>query len=328
MNIALIHDPIRNASKFDLEKSIINEHRNDISTGVKISLLNSNHKVAMIEANDDLISQLSSQELDIAFNISVGNIGENTQSYVPIVLERLGIPFIGSSSMSHVLALDKGIAKKIFVADEIDTPKFQVISDPKNAILNSNLRYPVFVKPSRGGCSFGITEDSVVNNENTLKLLVEKLINNYNQPILVEEYLGGREFTVGLVGNSNPLVLTILEIDFTKSHKTKFRTFNSKMVKNDGVKSICPAQISRPLIQKIQDLSIKAYKSLNCRDFARIDIRCDERNHPQILEINSLPGLAPGFGSFTRMAKAEGISYDDIIKLILGFACNRYGIQA
>lgn len=327
MKIALIHDPIKKASKHDTEIAVISEHRKDILVGVEKALLESGHKVILIEADDDLPRKLSSRIFDIAFNISVGDKGEWKQSYVPIVLERLGLPFTGSSSMTHMLALDKGIAKKIFQAESVDTPQFQVFSTSEIGILNSNLSYPVFIKPSRGGCSLGISDRSIVENKNDLQQLVKSLIKTYNQPVIAEEYLSGREFTVGIVGNENPTVLSLLEIDFTDSQNINFRTFDNKMLGSNKVKSICPALISDDLRDKIKSLAIKAYNALSCRDFARIDIRCDKNGIPLVLEINTLPGLAPKFGSFSQMAKSDGISYNKLVNLILDFASIRYGLK-
>jgi len=207
----------------------------------------------------------------------------------------------------------------------VETPKFQVFSPQNTVELNSELRFPLFVKPSRGGCSCGIDNDNLVFNKIQLTYVVERIHTQYNQPALVEEFAEGREFTVGILENGGLLVLPVLEIIYEPG-QVRFRTFDSKMSKPGLTKSVCPAPLSRSDIDRIKKTAFAAYKATGCRDFARVDIRFDIAGTPQVLEVNSLPGLDRDFGSFTRMAYEAGIAYHELVRTILLSACKRHGV--
>lgn len=154
------------------------------------------------------------KEYDFAFNLSTGGGKLSKQVHAPAILDRLGVPFTGSSAIVHAICIDKSITKLILEKSGIPTPRFVKIDDPNN--IPEIDFYPAFVKPSCEGSALGISRDSVVKNQKELKKQVEMIMNKFNQPAIVEEFIDGREFTVGIIGNGNDLkVLPILEIDFS-----------------------------------------------------------------------------------------------------------------
>jgi len=324
MKIAIVYDSLVYGS-INVEENEIYKHRQDIKNDVQKVIEDIGHITTLIEANDNIIEQLRNKKVDIVFNISCTGPGGCRHALVPLILDWLGIPYTGSGPLAHMVALDKPTAKRVFKAFNIQTPRFQVASHSDEIDLDIN--YPLFVKPVVGGCSLGVADDSLVHTKSQLREIVEKIITVYNQPALIEEYVDGREFTVGILGNDNPIVLPILEFDFENTIQKKFRTFETKMVQQNVITSICPAQLSIDYIHHIQETAIAAYRAVGCYDFARIDIRLDTQGRAQVLEVNSLPGLAQGFGSFTQMAQIGGMTYPNMIEAIFMYACMRYKLS-
>ena len=169
-------------------------------------------KVKKIGNAANLLEKMNSLEVDIVFNISEGISGRNRESQVPILLEMAGIPFVGADAMTLSLTLDKIMAKKIFIADNIPTPKFLEIKNTDSLTDTDHLKFPLIVKPRFEGSSKGLSENSRVENAEELRKQAEYIINTYKQPALIEEFISGQEFTVAVVGNDPPEVLPIVQI--------------------------------------------------------------------------------------------------------------------
>lgn len=322
MRVAILHDPTYNCMS-DPEKDVIYKHRRDIKASIQSALEDLGHATQSIETGTSIFEQLQSIEFDIAFNISCED-----QAFGPLVLEKMQAPYTGSDALSHMLAIDKPMTKNVLRAAGVKTPKFQVFSLQNKTELNSELRFPLFAKPSRGGCSYGISNDNLVFNKAQLTRVIERIHTQYNQPALVEEFAEGREFTIGILENSGLLVLPVLEISYEHlpPGQGRFRTFDSKMLKTGLIKSVCPAQLSRQCVDRIKKAALAAYRAVGCRDFARVDIRFDVTGAPQVLEVNSLPGLDRDFGSFTRMASEAGMEYHELVQTILLSVCKRHSV--
>ena len=272
-----------------------------------------------------LMENIDKLGVDIVFNISEGAFGRNRESQVPMLLEMAGIPFVGADGLSLAVSLDKVMAKKIFLADGIPTPRFFEVKPGEQLDHLEKMKFPMFVKPRFEGSSKGLSESSRVANMEELRKQVEFVTSTYKQPALVEEFIRGEEFTVAVLGNDELEVMPVVQIkiDGKLELKDKFYTFGH--IKDDSVEYVCPADISAALARKLGDLARKTYKAIECRDFGRIDFRVDEKGNPYVLEINPLPSLSTE-DVFMFIAKALGISYDEMLCRILEKALKRYGL--
>ncbi|QOR36662.1 ATP-grasp domain-containing protein [Clostridium sp. 'deep sea'] len=270
------------------------------------------HEVISLPADYSMMQKLQQIKPDCIFNNCTGIHDKSSQPQIAGMLELLNIPFTGSCQLVHNLALYKPLAKLIFQSQGLPTPKFQVIKHSGEE-LNNDLQYPLIVKPEHEGSSIGISNDSIVYNESDCITKANYIINNYQQPALVEEFVIGREFTVGVLGNENPQVLPFVEIAFKS--KGGFYSHNVKSL--DGVETICPTNVGESLKKNIASVVLNAYKTLGCCDYARIDIRLTKNEQPKIIEVNTLPGLQKGYSDFPKAALEAGICYEDMIERIV-----------
>jgi len=281
-------------------------------------------ETVVIEADVNCFQTLKEENPDFVFNMAEG-IGKGArESQIPVMVEMLGIPYTGSDPLTLAIALDKARAKEVLYYYSIPTPGFKVLWDGGEDV--GDLKYPLFVKPLLEGSSIGISERSLVKNEQELKELSRELIERLKEPVIVEEFLEGREFTVALLGNK-PEVLPIIELDFSSLPEEKrFDCFEVKWYLDDD-KLVCPAQIDAELKQRIEETAVKTFRALRCRDLCRIDMRLDAGGVPNVIDVNPLPGLAPDPRENSRFPKAcytAGMSYDEIIWSIVDAAVMRY----
>lgn len=282
-------------------------------------------KTKKIGNAESLLEKMDNLGVDIVFNISEGSSGRNRESQVPIILEMRGIPFVGSDALTLGLTLDKVMAKKIFIAERIPTPKFFEIKSTDAHADSDHLKFPLIVKPRCEGSSKGLSEDSRVENPEGLKKQADYIINTYKQPALVEEFISGQEFTVAIIGNDDPEVLPVVQIKIDGRLKLDDRFYTFARITSTRLEYITPAKISAELTRKISDLALRAYNAVECRDFGRVDFRVDQEGNPYVLEINPLPSLSTE-DVFTYVAKAIGKKYEDMIGKILNAAMKRYGL--
>ncbi len=288
------------------------------------------HTTKKIGNVQNLLDQIDQLDVDIVLNICEGYKGRNRESQVPLILEMKGIPFVGSDALTLGITLDKVMAKKIFVAEEIPTPRFFVANSLENLDQleeKYNLTYPLIVKTRHEGTSKGLTENSRVEDLKSLKREVEIVLTRYHQTALVEEFIRGTECTVPVLGNKNPQAMPVAQICIDGKVELRDKFFTFDMVAYDGLKYLYPAQFSSLLIKKLQDLAISAYSAVECLDFGRVDFRVDEQGNPYVLEINPLPSLAEA-DVFNIFPQLIGSNYDETINKILGFALERYGMLA
>ncbi len=287
------------------------------------------HEVIDLEATPDLPLLLGATPVDVVFNIAEGFRGRNRESQVPAILELLDIPYTGSDPATLALALDKGLAKKVVRAAGIDTPNFQLMTTGRERLDRQFTRWPLMVKPVAEGSSKGVVKKSVCHSETELREVVRELVERYQQPALIEEYVGGREFTVGLLGERRPKVLPVMEIVFTdKSDPTPIYKFEDKLEANDRIRYEVPAKLEPAQVERIRAAARGAFIALGCRDVARIDFRMDETGRIYFLECNPLPGLTPGWSDLVLIAQGEGMDYRTLIGEILSGAINRYKERA
>lgn len=284
------------------------------------------YKTKKIGNVTSLLGKIDSLHVDIVFNISEGLTGRNRESQVPILLEMMGIPFVGADALTLGLTLDKVIAKKIFIAEGIPTPKFFEVKNEAELVNADHCKFPLIVKPRFEGSSKGLSESSRVENMEELQKQVAYIINTYKQPALIEEFISGQEFTVAIVGNDPPEAMPVVQIKIDgKLHlKDKFYTF--ARITSDRLEYICPARINHDLKEKLCSLALKTYNAVECRDFGRVDFRVDNEGKPYVLEINPLPSLSTE-DVFKLVAENVGISYEKIIGKILKSALIRYNFN-
>ncbi len=282
------------------------------------------HEVVDLEATPELPSLLSSTPVDVVFNIAEGFRGRNRESQVPALLELLDIPYTGSDPATLAIALDKTLAKKIVRQHQIHTPDFQLMVTGKER-LSKDFTFPLMVKPVAEGSSKGVVSKSVCNSEAELREVVREMVSKYQQPALIEDYILGREFTVGLLGERRPKALPPMEIVFLDtSDKTPVYSFQHKLDWNDRIRYDVPAKIEPSQIERLKAAGRAAFMALGCRDVARIDFRMDERGRVYFLECNPLPGLTPDWSDLVLIAKGAGMDYRTLIGEILSGAIRRY----
>jgi D-alanine-D-alanine ligase len=284
-------------------------------------------KVKKIGNVANLLDNISNLKVDIVFNISEGVSGRNRESQVPLLLEMAGVPFVGADALSLGLSLDKLMAKKIFVADGIRTPKsFEVKPDDTSFAEMDHARFPMIVKPRFEGSSKGMNDNSRVENKDELKRQVDYVINTYKQPALVEEFIRGEEFTVAVIGNDPAEVMPIVQIKIDGKLKLNDKFYTFGHIKSDALEYVCPAKIKPELAAELSSLALATYNAIECRDFGRVDFRVDEKGKPYVLEINPLPSLSTE-DVFMVIAKALGISYNEVIGRILKSALKRCNLM-
>ena len=288
------------------------------------SLEKGGHTVKVIEGDIHLADELrefmpkvmEGENPGMVFNMAYGIQGQNRYTHVPAMMEMLGIPYIGSGPAGHAIVQDKVMTKIVLQRNNIPTPGFWVFKTSKDTF--ADLVFPVIVKPKMESTSMGM---EVVDNWNDLRASVDRQIEKYKQDILVEQFIPGREFAVGIVGNSPNLeVLPIVEINLGDPYK--IQTQGDK-VKKGGAGKTCPAPLSEEKTEEIKQLCIQAFTSLGLYDYTRIDIRMDGNDNPYILELNSMASLGTG-GSLFYGAKTAGYSYESMINKILDVAVMRY----
>jgi D-alanine-D-alanine ligase len=280
------------------------------------------HEVVELEATPELSALLPSSGIDVAFNIAEGIEGRARESQVPALLELLGVPYTGSDPTAIALSLDKGLAKRLVHQVGLLTPAFVLMATGKER-LPKGWSFPAIVKPVAEGSSRGVTHASVVEDEKALRALVAEQSTRYRQAMLVEAYLPGREFTLGVLGERRVRVLPPLEVRFTDaSDQHPVYGFDNKFY-SKGVELQVPAQVDPALGKELQRVARAAFIALGCRDVGRIDVRLDAAGRVSFIECNPLPGLAPGFSDLCLIANASGMEYRTLIGEILASALRR-----
>ncbi|MCR4433838.1 MAG: ATP-grasp domain-containing protein [Caldiserica bacterium] len=252
-------------------------------------------------------SPLINSSCDVIFNLYAATGRE--QALVAGLLELSGVPFTGSTALGHFLALGKHIAKAIWKQNEIPTPSSFFPPDPREG------DFPLIVKPAYGGSGEGISSSSIVRNLEELEQAIRRGENR--SPLLIEKFIPGKELTIGLLGNP-PHVLPPLEVSFDRLPKevARINSFEAKTTYSDLVE-VKPACLPGKVRLSVEEVAFRAFQALGLRDYARCDIRLDESGNPYVLEINSLPGLEPGYSDLPRAAEAASISYKELIARII-----------
>jgi len=303
--------------------------------------------VIRIEANDDLPLRLRTERPDIVFNIAEGLHGPNREAHVPAICEFYGIPYSGSDPFTLSLCLHKARTKDLLRAHGIPTAPFVLIESESDLapLLSSDSPMetrptdsaPLFLKPVQEGSSKGITERNLVRSRAELEATARFLLSTYNQPVIAEAFLPGAEFTCGVLGNGRTArVLPLVGMNFEAlpAGALPIYGYEAKWVWDRPDRPLdmfeCPARIDLRLQHSIEDVVLRAYRILGCRDWSRIDVRLDQRGTPNIVEVNPLPGILPNPADnscLPKAARAAGMSYDALIQNALVAAADRTGVH-
>ena len=258
--------------------------------------------VIRLEADESFPERVRSERPDIVFNIAEGLRGMNRESHVPAICEFFGIPYSGSDPFTLSLCLHKARTKEVLAYHRVPTAPFLLVSDMSSAERSAlrAMKLPLFVKPVHEGSSKGITEKNFCRTPAELEEQIAFLLEHYQQPVLVEEYLPGAEFTCAVLGNgSDASVLPLIAMNFAAlpSGAAPVYGFEAKWVwdRPDDPLDLfeCPARVPAKLQRAIERVTLDAYRVLGCRDWGRVDVRLDARGTPNVVEVNPLPGILP-----------------------------------
>jgi D-alanine-D-alanine ligase-like ATP-grasp enzyme len=327
--------PIDAIAEFDTQETI---------QAVVKALETAGHEVLLLEADESFAEKLRAAAPEILFNIAEGMDGDGREAQVPSICELHGIPYTGSGVLTLSTCLNKKRANEILSCHHIRVPPSQEFYTPQDELLLDG-EYPLIVKLVHEGSSMGLSEKSVVEDEAALRRQVDWLIHTYHEPVLVQKYIAGREFTVGILGNRAPFALPITEVTFKGQNGSAnpygivtfcpddevlpmIEQVRGKQFVNDLMshilphQSICPAEISPELAGEIGQIAIKAFSAMECRDWCRVDFRMDRDGQIYVLELNPIAGIQRG-SWLPNAAEAGHIDYDRFINKILDIALER-----
>jgi D-alanine-D-alanine ligase len=302
--------------------------------------------VIRLEADPAFPERLRAAAPDIVFNIAEGLHGVNREAHVPAICEFYGIPYSGSDPFTLSLCLDKARTKETLSFHGVPTAPFALARSVRDLerIAREGLSHDarrtthdaLFIKPVHEGSSKGITEANLVRTSQDLVSVGTRLLEEYAQPVLIEAYLPGAEFTCGVLGNGRAArVLPIVAINFASLPEgaTPIYGFEAKWIWDTPDRPLdifeCPARIPHSLQQRIEEVVLRAYDILGCRDWSRIDVRLDADGVPNIVEVNPLPGILPNpeeNSCLPKAARAAGLGYDQLIQACLAAAAARQGV--
>ncbi len=290
------------------------------------------HEAIGIEGDDRAPAKLEKLRPDLVFNITEGLFGDFRESYIPMVCERLGLKYTGSDPLTLALCLNKARCKEVLTHHGIPNASFRLFG-PGDKIDLASFKFPAIVKPNAEGSSKGIFDNSVVDDEKAARKLVKEKIAHYGQPVIVESFLEGAEFTVAMWGNGASLeVLPIVSISFDElpPGARKIYSYEAKWIWDTSEKPLeifkCPAKLSAGDRKGIESLVKGAYAALGIRDWCRMDVRMDAKGRPNVLEVNPLPGILPkpeDNSCFPKAARTAGYSYSKMLNKIISIAERR-----
>jgi len=296
--------------------------RADTIEAIEGALQQLSHRTERIGNIRDLVRRFSDDRpWDIIFNICEGMFGDAREAQVPALLDAYRIPYVFSGPLVLALTLDKGHTKRIVRDFGIPTPDFKVIGRLSD-LRGLRLKHPLFAKPVAEGTGKGINAHSIIHRKDQLENQCAYILEELRQPVLVETYLPGREFTVGIIGSGDVAeAIGTLEVKL-RDHAVE-RTYSYENKENceelvDYV--LCEGELAHD----VEEVALRSWKALNCLDGGRVDIKLDDRGKPFFLEVNPLAGLHPLHSDLPILAALKGIPYVELIKRILDSAIKRY----
>lgn len=289
-------------------------------------LRNLGHEVVLLGDGRELLQRLLADPPEFVFNFAEGQgVGRAREARVPAVLEMLGIPYTGSDPLTLAVTLDKDCAKRLVASEGVPVPPGMVIEpgDDLSRLNAAQLTFPVIVKPAWEGSSKGIRNKCLVKTAAALRETVAALLRDYEQPILVEEYIQGDELTVGVLGNDPPKIIGVMRV---VPNEPAEHFVYSLEVKRDYLRQVkyeVPAPLDPTATVAVERATLTAYRALGCRDVARVDFRLRD-GVPYFLEVNPLPGLNPESSDLVILAGLAGWTHAQLIEAIFQAAVRRH----
>ncbi len=272
----------------------------------------------------DLVIALGqSRTWDVVFNIAEGLHGLCRESQIPALLDAYRIPYVFSDALTLGVTLHKGLAKAVVRESQVPTADYKVVRNFTD-LETLQLPFPLFIKPVGGGTGMGIDSNSIVRNRAQLEIGVIQLLAAHAQPVIVETYLSGREFTVGITGTGKDAhVVGVMEIVVDNTSDQGVYSYATKQNYQD-----CTTYqiVTGSLAKDCAATALAAWLALDCRDGGRVDLRMDEKEIMNFLEVNPLAGLHPVDSDLPILARMSGVSYQQLLKRIMDSACKRLGL--
>jgi len=297
-----------------LSGGISSEREISLLTGRNIyqSLLESGYNALFIDLKDDFYSKL--KEINLAFLAIHGRYGEDGTAQG--LIELMKIPYTGSGVLASAIAINKIMSKKILIYENIPTPEYIELNSASGedlkkmvSVIEKKFDYPIIVKPNSEGSTIGV---NIVQKKDQLKYAVEEAI-KYDNKILVEEYIKGRELTVSIIGRE-PVALPIIEI----KPKSGFYDYKSKYTKN-MTQYIVPAELDKKVANRVSEMALKCHRVLECSGISRVDFILDDTGNAYVFELNTMPGMT-ATSLVPKAAKAAGIDFALLVEIILDSA--------
>ncbi len=303
---------LEETAEFDKESTI---------AGIETAIQALNHETIRIGNARQLIKSLEEgQRWDLVFNIAEGLFGEGRESLVPALLDMYKIPYTFSGPVTLGISLNKAFAKQIVRDSAINTPAFYVVTKAAD-IEKVQLTYPLFAKPISEGTGKGVDNKSVINSKDELFSVCTKLLKKFNQPVLVEEFLPGREFTIGILGTGEEAYVPgAMEIIYKLKDTPQIYSYNTKENYEDVVDYI---PVTGVMLDECKSVALGAWKALNCFDGGRVDVKIDRLGKVSFIEVNPLAGLNPITSDLPILCRKNGVSYQKLISEVLNSAIKR-----
>jgi D-alanine-D-alanine ligase len=290
-------------------------------------LRDAGHDVEKLGGGRKFLAAMLASPPDLVFNIAEGHGTRSREAHVPSVCEMLDVSFTHSDPLTLAVSLDKAMTKHVVEAQGVATPP-SLVARRELDVERCGLRFPVIAKPAAEGSSIGIRKHSRVADPATLRNVVRQLLADYRQPVLVEEFCEGPEFTVGILGNgADARVIAVMEIAPKLVPIDQFvYSVESKRNYRAEVEYHVPPRQPASLVADVGRVALAAYRALGCRDVARVDLRVDRDGAPRFLEVNPLPGLNPVTGDIVILSTRSGLPFDALIREIVDHAIARRGL--
>lgn len=293
---------------------------------IREALRAAGHEVTLLGGGRAFLDAMRTAPPELVFNIAEGWGTRSREAHVPAVCEMLGVAVTHSDPLTLALSLDKAMTKRVVAACGIPTPRYVVVTQPGD-LAKCALHFPVIAKPLAEGSSMGVRKHSRVTSLPALREHCERLLQDYRQPVLVEEFCSGPEFTVGVLGTgAKARVLGVMEIvpKLTRSEEFVYSLEVKRDWRNEVEYHVPPRRPERE-VAAVAEVALAAYRALDCRDIGRVDVRMDARHEPFFLEINPLPGINPTTGDIVILGSHVGVTFPELVRRVVESASERVG---
>ncbi len=322
MKVAIVYNPTKMRATEDKIHGSRRKLLYPTLSRVRKAFERAHNKVVAIDGRGNLFAKIRRAKPDIVFNWY--SIAGRVQSYVPALLEKIGMPYTGCSALCHSLAMHKGLAGKVLRYDKLPVPQFALVNR-KQREPSRRVEFPVLVKPCSLGASEGVSEESFVSSAEELPAAIDAVL-KVDKEAVITKYIPGREITVGIIGNKKLQILPILEKNFETERAPRIFTEKMKKKSTHWYYNVTVPEMKAGEETAVKKAATRAYRSVGCTDYARVDIRLDKQGIPWILEINTLPGIYPKFSPMAKMASEMGKPAEYLALRILEEAAERQGL--